>query len=64
MISAGIQVEEACGVEFNNLRMKRAHRYLIFKVSDDKSKVEIDQIGQRDATFEQFKEHMPKDRCR
>ena len=44
--------------------MKRAHRFLILKVSDDKTKVEIEHIGARDATFEDFKELMPKDHGR
>ena len=43
--------------------MKRAHRYLIFRV-EDKTSVVIDKIGARDETFEQFKENMPKDGCR
>ena len=41
--------------------MKRAHRFLIFKVSDDKVKIEIEHIGARDSTFAEFKELMPKD---
>jgi hypothetical protein len=44
--------------------MKRAHRFIIMKVADDKSKVEIEHIGNREATFAEFKELMPKDRCR
>ena len=44
--------------------MKRAHRFLIFKISDDKSKVELEHIGARDSEFAVFKDLMPKDSCR
>lgn len=57
----GITVDDACVEEYTKLRMKRAHRYLIFKISDDKTKVEIEHIGKREANFEEFKELMPKD---
>ena len=56
MISAGIQIDEAIGNEYTALRMKRAHRYMIMKMSDDKTKVEIEHIGARDSTFDQFKD--------
>lgn len=57
-------MDDAIEAEFMALRMKRAHRYIIMKVSDDRTKVEIENIGVRDATFEDFKEQMPKDACR
>ena len=63
-LTTGITLDEECTAEFSALRMKRAHRYLIMKINDDKTKVIIEHIGARDATFEQFKEQMPKDSCR
>jgi cofilin len=44
--------------------MKRAHRYLILKVNDDKSSIIIEKVGARTETFNDFKESMPKDQCR
>jgi hypothetical protein len=44
--------------------MKRTHRFLIMKVADDKTKIELEHIGARDATFADFKELMPKDHGR
>ncbi len=44
--------------------MKRTHRYIIMKVNEDKSRVIVEHVGERDATFESFKELMPKDQCR
>jgi cofilin len=64
MMSSGITVHDDCISEFTALRMKRTHRYLIYKVSDDKTQIVIDQVGARDSTFAEFKELMPKDQCR
>lgn len=63
-MQGGIVIDDACAVEFTALRMKRAHRFIIMKVADDKSKVEVEHVGARDATFEDFKELMPKDHGR
>ena len=64
MVDTGISVDDNIAEEFTALRMRRAHRFLIFKVSDDKLRVEIEHIGARDKTFLEFKELMPRDQCR
>lgn len=40
--------------------MKRKHRYIILNTSEGLDAVVIEKVGARDATFEQFKEDMPK----
>ena len=50
--------------EFQALRMKRKHRYVIYKVNDAKDGVEIDKLGAREETWDQFKENMPKNNSR
>lgn len=63
-MQSGIGIGDDVREKFNELRMKRLHRYLIFKASDDKSAVELEKTGERDETFEQFKESMPKNNSR
>ena len=63
-MSTGITLADECVTEFNALRMKRAHRYMILKPNDEKTNIVLEKLGPRDATFEQFKEDMPKDQCR
>ena len=60
-LSGGIQVADECISEFVALRMKRAHRYMILKVNDDKTSIVLEHVGSRESTFEQFKEQLPKD---
>ena len=63
-LTTGINVSDECISEFNGLRMKRAHRYIIMKVNEDKTQIVVDTLGPREATFDEFKELMPKDQCR
>lgn len=42
MMTAGLTVADEVGQEYNNLRMRREHRYLIFRVSEDNQSVVID----------------------
>lgn len=46
------------------MRMKRKHRYVIYKVNESKDAVEIEKVGARDETWEQFQECMPKNHSR
>ena len=64
MVDTGIHVNDDIIEEFGKLRMKRAHRFMIMKHSDDKLRIEIEHIGSRESTFNEFKELMPKDMCR
>ena len=63
-MQTGITVPDNVREEFNNMRMKRSHRFVIYKASDDKASVEVETLGPRDATWEQFQEAMPKNRSR
>jgi hypothetical protein len=60
-MQSGISCDDQCTQEYTQLRMKRTHRFLIMKVNDDKSKIIVEHIGPREATFAEFKELMPKD---
>ncbi len=44
--------------------MKRKYRYIIYKPSDDKASVVIENVGPREQTWEQFKEAVPKQNSR
>lgn len=63
-MQSGIQIGDEVRERFQELRMKRAHRYIIYKASEDKSSAVVEKCGERDETFEQFKESMPKNHSR
>jgi hypothetical protein len=63
-MQSGLNVPEEVRTEFQALRMKRKHRYIIFKASDDKASVELEKLGAREETWATFKEAMPKNNSR
>jgi cofilin len=63
-MQSGINVPENVREEFQALRMKRKHRYIIYKASADKSSVEVEKLGERSADWNEFKESMPKNNSR
>ena len=58
-MQAGLQVHADIAEKFSALRMKRAHRFMIVKISEDGTEAVIDACAERSATFADFKAAMP-----
>lgn len=63
-MQSGLNIPDDVRNEFQALRMKRKHRYVIYKANDNKDSVEIDKLGAREETWAQFTENMPKNNSR
>jgi cofilin len=63
-MQSGLNIPDEVREEFQALRMKRKYRYIIYKTSADKSSVEVEKLGDRDDTWEQFMEACPKNNSR
>ena len=63
-MQSGLNVPDEVRNEFQALRMKRTHRYVIYKANDNKDSVEIEKLGAREETWAQFTESMPKNNSR
>jgi len=50
---SGVKLDEACKVKYDEVQKKHMHRFVTFHIKDDKEIV-VDQVGARDAKFEQF----------
>lgn len=61
---SGLEVSDEVAEEFKQLRMKRKYRFIIFKPSEDKSKVEVEQCGERALDWAAFVEAVPKNNSR
>ena len=59
-MNTGINITDEVRTEFQALRLKRKYRYIIYKVNGNNDGVEIEKCGERDASFDEFKESMPK----
>ena len=56
---SSFQVSEEVVQVFNKLKNQRAHRFIVFKVLDGASGVDVEYAGARDETFEHFRNKMP-----
>ena len=63
-MQSGLNIPDDVRNEFQALRMKRKHRYVIYKANENKDSVEIDKLGAREETWAQFIENMPKNNSR
>ena len=44
--------------------MKRKHRFVIYKLTEDLTTIEVETASERTATFEEFQNAMPKNQAR
>ena len=60
---AGIDVTDECVAAYLKI-WKRKARYIIFKANEDFTKTEVEAEGERAASFDDFKNAVPKDDAR
>eukprot|EP00759_Apiculatamorpha_spiralis_P000648 PhF_6_TR10249/c2_g1_i1/m.15892/K05765/CFL; cofilin len=58
---SGIAVADECMVAFDEIKKKKAYRYVLFSIKDDKA-VAVESKGDRSVTYAQFVEGLPKDK--
>ncbi len=63
-MQASLVIDEAVATHFNDLRMKRSHRYLIVAITEDGRNATVESVGARSADFADFKSKMPNDQPR
>lgn len=63
-MQASLVIDEAVSQHFNDLRMKRTHRFLIVAITEDGKNATVESVGERAATFADFKAKMPADQPR
>ena len=54
MSSTGVLVTDECRSAYNSLKLSKALRYIVFKVSDDYKEIVVESTGDRSATYEDF----------
>jgi len=59
---AHLEASPACMDVFQQLKLKRKHRYIIFKVNEET--IDVDKASERGATYEDLKKDLPFTDCR
>ncbi|KAG8363327.1 hypothetical protein BUALT_Bualt19G0010900 [Buddleja alternifolia] len=62
--ASGIAVSDECKLRFVELKAKRDHRYIVFKIDGGLQQVMVEKVGSHGETYEDFSNSLPADDCR
>lgn len=61
--ASGVSVDKECLDKFQELKLKKTHKYIIYTLSSDKTKIVIEKTGSS-REYEDFIADLPEDDCR
>lgn len=62
--SSGIAVDEECLAAFQDLKLHRKFRYVVYCLGNENRKIVVEKSAAPDATFKNFVAELPEDDCR
>uniref|UniRef100_A0A7N0UCN6 ADF-H domain-containing protein n=1 Tax=Kalanchoe fedtschenkoi TaxID=63787 RepID=A0A7N0UCN6_KALFE len=62
--ASGIAVHDDCKLKFLELKSKRAHRFIVFKIEEKQKQVIVEKLGDPINSYEDFAASLPADECR
>ena len=63
-MASGVGIDDTAISTFNELKLGHTYRYIIFRVSDDNTKIIVDKTGAPTTCFAEFVSELPRDECR
>uniref|UniRef100_A0A6U2E5J5 ADF-H domain-containing protein n=2 Tax=Hemiselmis andersenii TaxID=464988 RepID=A0A6U2E5J5_HEMAN len=63
-MASGVGVADNCVTSFNDLKLKHDRKYVIYKMNDGMTQIEVFKEGAKDASYEEFCGLLPEDSCR
>ncbi|CAK9164967.1 unnamed protein product [Ilex paraguariensis] len=62
--ASGIAVNDECKLKFLELKAKRNHRFIVFKIEEKIHQVTIEKLGQPEESYDDFTSSLPDNECR
>ncbi|CAA0811901.1 Actin-depolymerizing factor 4 [Striga hermonthica] len=62
--ASGMAVHDECKLKFMELKAKRAHRFIVFKIEEKQKQVIVEKLGEPTETYEDFTASLPAEECR
>ncbi|CAM6112160.1 unnamed protein product [Calypogeia fissa] len=62
--ASGVRVSDECKLKFSELRKKKAHRYIIFKIDEKAQEIIVERIGAPTESYETFASCLPENEPR
>lgn len=57
-------VHDECKLKFMELKTKRTHRFIVFKIEEKQKQVIVEKLGGPTETYEDFAANLPAEECR
>ncbi|CAD6273209.1 unnamed protein product [Miscanthus lutarioriparius] len=62
--ASGMAVDDDCKRRFLELKAKRTHRFIIYKIDEKKKMVVVEQVGEPVLNYDDFAASLPANECR
>ncbi|KAL7115575.1 hypothetical protein ABFS83_04G186300 [Erythranthe nasuta] len=62
--ASGMAVHDDCKLKFMELKAKRTHRFIVYKIEEKQKQVIVEKLGEPIETYEDFTASLPADECR
>lgn len=61
---SGMAVNDDCKLKFLELKAKRTHRFIIYKIEEKQKEVVVEKLGEPTLGYDDFVANLPQDECR
>ncbi|KAK4408839.1 Actin-depolymerizing factor 2 [Sesamum angolense] len=62
--ASGMAVHDDCKLKFMELKAKRTHRFIVYKIEEKQKQVMVEKLGEPSETYDDFTASLPADECR
>lgn len=62
--ASGMAVNDDCKLKFLELKAKRTHRFIVYKIDEKLKQVIVEKVGEPALTYEDFAASLPENECR
>ncbi|RLM99715.1 actin-depolymerizing factor 7 [Panicum miliaceum] len=62
--ASGMAVDDECKLRFLELKAKRTHRFIIYKIDEKKKMVVVEKVGEPVLNYDDFAATLPANECR
>jgi len=62
--ASGMAVDNECKIKFLELKSKRTHRFITYKIDEKLQQITVDKIGTPGQTYDDFTASLPEKECR
>mmetsp|Transcript_29133 Transcript_29133/g.73834 ORF Transcript_29133/g.73834 Transcript_29133/m.73834 type:complete len:140 (-) Transcript_29133:98-517(-) len=63
-MASGVGVSDDCVTAFNDLKLKHTMKYIIYKMNDKMTEINVLKKSEKEATYDEFLAQLPESECR